>query len=164
MIKLHSPKAKLKFLNHKGVTSWFSHLCDAQQDFVAHDRIVWVDIEGVLIHAWTRNTFLKIGSKWGEVMEVDDENDDLFARKRLCIRTKHSSNILIIQDHCEREEPGRRRKDNAFESSKPDNTEVDSDCDAVSDTFFGDNEDEKEGPNDVVQPSIAKKNDEMIAE
>ncbi|GJS30427.1 RNA-directed DNA polymerase, eukaryota [Tanacetum coccineum] len=186
MIKLHSPKAKLKFLNHKGVASWFSHLCDAQQDFVAHDRIVWVDIEGVPLHAWTRNTFLKIGSKWGEVMEVDDENDDLFARKRLCIRTKHPSNILdsfkiIVKgktfnirakelfvwspsfsdahegSQCSDDESFKGEAGNVFESSKPDNTEVDSDCDAVSDTFFGDNEDEKEGPNDVVQPSIAKK-------
>ncbi|GKA00894.1 RNA-directed DNA polymerase, eukaryota [Tanacetum coccineum] len=94
MIKLQSPKVKFKFLKHKGVASWFSLLRDAQHDFVVNERIVWVDIEGVPLHAWSCNTFLKIGSKWGEVMEVDDGNDDLFVRKRLCIRTNQADNIL----------------------------------------------------------------------
>ncbi|GJX29482.1 RNA-directed DNA polymerase, eukaryota [Tanacetum coccineum] len=35
-----------------------------------------------------------IGSQWGEVMELEDGNEDLFARKRLCIKTKHANNIL----------------------------------------------------------------------
>nr|GFC77778.1 RNA-directed DNA polymerase, eukaryota [Tanacetum cinerariifolium] len=35
-----------------------------------------------------------LGSQWGEVMEIEKSNEDLFARKRLCIKTKHVNNIL----------------------------------------------------------------------
>nr|GEY21227.1 probable purine permease 11 isoform X2 [Tanacetum cinerariifolium] len=177
MIKLQSFKAKLKFMNHKGVASWFSHLCDAQQDFVAKERIVWVDIEGVPLHVWSRNTFLKIGLKWGEVMEVDDGNDDLFARKRLCIRTNQVDNILesfkiIVKgkvfrirakelfvwlpsfsdapeaSHLSDDESVKGEAENVIESNKPNSVEDESDSEVVSDTFFGGNEDEKECTND----------------
>nr|GEZ16736.1 RNA-directed DNA polymerase, eukaryota [Tanacetum cinerariifolium] len=63
-------------------------------DFVSRERVVWVDIEGVPIHAWSRATFNKIGSKWGEVMEIEESIDDLFARKHICIKTKQEDNIL----------------------------------------------------------------------
>ncbi|GJW30926.1 RNA-directed DNA polymerase, eukaryota [Tanacetum coccineum] len=94
MIELESAKTKLNLMNHVGVASWFRSLCNAQSDFVAKERIVWVDIEGVPLHAWSRSTFFKIGSKWGDVLELEDDHDDLFARKRLCIKTKHEENIL----------------------------------------------------------------------
>ncbi|GJR29482.1 RNA-directed DNA polymerase, eukaryota [Tanacetum coccineum] len=94
MIELESAKTKLNLMNHVGVASWFRSLCNAQSDFVAKERIVWVDIEGVPLHAWSRSTFFKIGSKWGDVLELEDDHDDLFAHKRLCIKTKHEENIL----------------------------------------------------------------------
>ncbi|GKE44808.1 RNA-directed DNA polymerase, eukaryota, nucleotide-binding alpha-beta plait domain protein [Tanacetum coccineum] len=94
MIKLGSSNAKHNLMKHVGVASWFVRLCKAQSDFVANDHIVWIDIEGVPLHAWSRNTFQKIGSKWGEVMELEEDNVDLFARKRLCIKTNQADNIL----------------------------------------------------------------------
>ncbi|GJX19504.1 RNA-directed DNA polymerase, eukaryota [Tanacetum coccineum] len=39
--------------------------------------------QGVPIHAWSRATFDKIGSKWGDVMEIEESKDELFARKQL---------------------------------------------------------------------------------
>nr|GEU97839.1 RNA-directed DNA polymerase, eukaryota [Tanacetum cinerariifolium] len=84
----------MKFMQHVGVASWFSRLCNAQSDFVSRERIVWVDIEGVPLHAWSRSTFNKIGSRWGEVMELEECNDDFFACKRICIKTKQEDNIL----------------------------------------------------------------------
>ncbi|GJY37836.1 RNA-directed DNA polymerase, eukaryota, nucleotide-binding alpha-beta plait domain protein [Tanacetum coccineum] len=94
MIKLGSSTGKHNVMKHVGVASWFVRLCKAQSDFVANDRIVWIDIEGVPLHAWSQNTFQKIGSKWGEVMELEDDNVDLFACKRLCIKTNQADNIL----------------------------------------------------------------------
>ncbi|GJY53975.1 RNA-directed DNA polymerase, eukaryota [Tanacetum coccineum] len=58
------------------------------------ERIVWIDIEGVPLHAWSRPTFSKIGSRWGEVIELEDNKEDCFARKRICIKTKLEDNIL----------------------------------------------------------------------
>ncbi|GJU54665.1 RNA-directed DNA polymerase, eukaryota [Tanacetum coccineum] len=94
MMELDSSKSKAKFMKHVGVASWFSRLFNAQQDFVSKDRLVWVDIEGVPLHAWSRAMFDKIGAKWGEVMELEESNEDVFARKRICIKTKQEENIL----------------------------------------------------------------------
>nr|GFB16348.1 RNA-directed DNA polymerase, eukaryota [Tanacetum cinerariifolium] len=60
----------------------------------SRERIVWVDIEGVSIHAWSRPTFSKIGSRWGEVLDLEESKDDCFARKRICIKTTQEDNIL----------------------------------------------------------------------
>ncbi|GKA94699.1 RNA-directed DNA polymerase, eukaryota, partial [Tanacetum coccineum] len=63
-------------------------------DFVSRERVVWVDIKGVPLHAWSHSTFIKIGSRWGEVLELEENKDDCFARKRICIKTKQEDNIL----------------------------------------------------------------------
>nr|GEU39708.1 RNA-directed DNA polymerase, eukaryota [Tanacetum cinerariifolium] len=84
MIELESIKSKANFMKHVGVASFFIRLCNAQLDFVSRERIVWVDIEGVPLHVWSRATFHKIGAKWGgegknggssKHVNSDDESD-----------------------------------------------------------------------------------------
>ncbi|GJR84006.1 hypothetical protein Tco_0154791 [Tanacetum coccineum] len=70
-------------------------LCKAQPDFVSRERIVWIDIEGVSLTTGRDLLSLKIGSRWGEVKELE-ETRRLFARKRICIKTKLEDNILRI--------------------------------------------------------------------
>nr|GEZ25035.1 RNA-directed DNA polymerase, eukaryota, nucleotide-binding alpha-beta plait domain protein [Tanacetum cinerariifolium] len=94
MIELESLQAKESFMQHVGVASWFSHLRNAQMDFISRDRIVSVNLEGVPLHAWTRATFIRIGSKWGEVLELEEGTDDMFARKRLYIKTNQEDTIF----------------------------------------------------------------------
>nr|GEY60316.1 RNA-directed DNA polymerase, eukaryota [Tanacetum cinerariifolium] len=94
MFELPSANSKSKFLAHVGVESWFKSLSNPQPKFSPRDRIIWVDVEGVPMHAWSRNTFHKIGSMWGEVLELGDCKDECFARKRLCIKTNRDNNIL----------------------------------------------------------------------
>ncbi|GKC83647.1 hypothetical protein Tco_1139364, partial [Tanacetum coccineum] len=94
MFELPSANSKSKFLAHVGVGSWFKSLSNPQPDFSPRDRIIWVDVEGVPMHAWSSNTFHKIGSMWGEVLELGDCKDECFARKRLCIKTNRDDNIL----------------------------------------------------------------------
>nr|GFB71567.1 RNA-directed DNA polymerase, eukaryota [Tanacetum cinerariifolium] len=65
-------------MQHVGVASWFRCLCNAQSDFAAKERIVWVDIKGISLNAWSHSTFQKITSKWGEMVELEDGYDDLF--------------------------------------------------------------------------------------
>nr|GEY59397.1 putative RNA-directed DNA polymerase, eukaryota, reverse transcriptase zinc-binding domain protein [Tanacetum cinerariifolium] len=129
-IKLGSVKAKLNFMKHTGVASWFVRICNAQNDFVANDRIVWVDIEGVPLHAWSNATFHKTGTQWGKILNLEDGNDDLFARKRLCIKTKLTNNILV-----------------SFKIIVKGKSE----SEAVSDTVFGDNGDTLDHDNEVDQ-------------
>ncbi|GJX95487.1 RNA-directed DNA polymerase, eukaryota [Tanacetum coccineum] len=67
---------------------------DEVQDFVRDEHVVWVDIEGIRLNVWSRETILKIGKKWGETMDIEDNLDSSFAQKRLCIKTKQADNIL----------------------------------------------------------------------
>ncbi|GJY20571.1 RNA-directed DNA polymerase, eukaryota [Tanacetum coccineum] len=104
MIKLGSYKSKLNFMKHLGVASWFAKLCNAQNDFVANERIVWVDIEGVPLNAWS------------PVNDIEDIPDA--------------------------------------------NVEEESNCEAVSDTCFGDSEEvpvkEKENIQSVNDKEVSK--------
>ncbi|GJV14708.1 RNA-directed DNA polymerase, eukaryota, nucleotide-binding alpha-beta plait domain protein [Tanacetum coccineum] len=94
VLELASSEIKSKLLNHTGVKSWFAKIQDAIPDFVCEDRIVWVDIEGIPMNLWSRQTFEKIGNIWGEVLDIEENSCSSFARKRLCIRTKKPDNIL----------------------------------------------------------------------
>ncbi|GJX24265.1 hypothetical protein Tco_0228710 [Tanacetum coccineum] len=76
------------------VNSWFCTLLNAYNDFVSDERVVWVDIEGIPLHVWSRETFAKIGNKWGEALDIEDNFGSSFARKRLCILTKQPESIL----------------------------------------------------------------------
>nr|GEX03912.1 RNA-directed DNA polymerase, eukaryota [Tanacetum cinerariifolium] len=42
----------------------------------------------------SKEGFQHIGSRWGEMLELEENEDDNFARKRICIRTKQEDNIL----------------------------------------------------------------------
>ncbi|GJS62973.1 RNA-directed DNA polymerase, eukaryota [Tanacetum coccineum] len=137
------------------VASWFKSLGNAQADFVAKERIVWVDIEGVPIHAWPRATFVKIGSKWGDVVEIEESKDDLFARKRICIKTKQEDNIL---DKFKIIVKGRnfvlelRNYEDTGDVNKKASSNLESDSDAVSDTFFGEFNDNPDKEQSLNQP------------
>ncbi|GJT37188.1 hypothetical protein Tco_0937053 [Tanacetum coccineum] len=54
----------------------------------------FVDIEGIPLHVWSREMFAKIGNKWGEALDIEDNFGSSFARKRLCILTKQPESIL----------------------------------------------------------------------
>ncbi|GKE32662.1 RNA-directed DNA polymerase, eukaryota [Tanacetum coccineum] len=94
MIELINEPTKLKLLQHVGVQSWFHVLQAAADDFVSEEHVVWVDIEGVPLNVWSRETFLKIGKIWGETMDIEENLVSSFARKRLYIITKKADNIL----------------------------------------------------------------------
>nr|GEW32689.1 RNA-directed DNA polymerase, eukaryota [Tanacetum cinerariifolium] len=94
LLEFNSESIKDKALCHIGVNSWFNALQTATNDFVSDERVVWVDIEGIPMHVWSRDTFIKIGKKWGEVVDMEESHDSSFARKRLCIKTKLSYYIL----------------------------------------------------------------------
>ncbi|GJV97810.1 RNA-directed DNA polymerase, eukaryota [Tanacetum coccineum] len=148
-------------------------------------RIVWVDIEGVPLHAWSRNTFIKIGAKWGDVLEMEECRDDSFARKRICIKTKQEDNILekfkiIVKgkvfvvrakelfawspnfiempemDYYSDVDSVKEVRASQMESCQQENLEEVSDNEAVSDTFFGDNVEKDGFTADSCHPSVGK--------
>ncbi|GJQ94657.1 RNA-directed DNA polymerase, eukaryota [Tanacetum coccineum] len=94
MLEFEKEETKLNILSHTGVNSWFQILQEVNQDFVSDERIAWVDIEGVPLHAWSSETFSRIGKKWGEMLNIEDTSAKSFSRKRVCILTKNPVSIL----------------------------------------------------------------------
>ena len=76
-----------------GVTSWFTDIRQASVEFLVEGRIMWVDVEGVPFKLWSDKTFMKIASKWGELLDVDDLENSCYHSKRLCISTRMMENV-----------------------------------------------------------------------
>ncbi|GJZ47629.1 hypothetical protein Tco_0601461 [Tanacetum coccineum] len=152
MIKLGSAKTKLKFMKHTGVASWFVRLCNAQNDFVASDRIVWVDIEGVPLHAWSHFYFIRDRFLiWGEAWELEDGNEDLFIRAKELFVWSPSFKEVPEVVHCSDDESVKNEADINVVDNTVNNEGEESDSEAVSDTFFGDNGDAQDHDNEVDQ-------------
>ncbi|GJV63224.1 RNA-directed DNA polymerase, eukaryota [Tanacetum coccineum] len=80
-------------LANLSVASWFSQIIEASLDFTVEGRIAWVEVEGIPFKLWSGNSFSRIASKWGKLLDVDDQEDSCFHSKRLCIHTKSGNNI-----------------------------------------------------------------------
>ncbi|GJW42046.1 hypothetical protein Tco_0070845 [Tanacetum coccineum] len=82
------------FQDNVSIGSWFSQLKQANMEFNIEGRIAWVEVEGVPFKLWSDNTFNRIATKWGELLDSDDQNEMCFHSKRLCIYTKTKKNIF----------------------------------------------------------------------
>nr|GEV38034.1 RNA-directed DNA polymerase, eukaryota [Tanacetum cinerariifolium] len=51
-------------------------------------------LRGIPLNVWSRETFMRIGKKWGEMLDIEDNVDSSFGRRRLCIKTKQPLSIL----------------------------------------------------------------------
>ncbi|PWA45386.1 hypothetical protein CTI12_AA518330 [Artemisia annua] len=168
LIEFFSKPVLEKFKPHVGVGSWFSSLQYASNSFMIDERVAWVDIEGVPLKVWTKNTFTKISSKWGEFLFEEDKENLCLNSKRVCIKTKLENNIFEsvkiivhgkihwirakevsdwVPDFMEDEE-GKDESDEETEDAdsvkensnlnKRINPEGDSDSEEVPETIFGD--------------------------
>ncbi|GKA93009.1 hypothetical protein Tco_0814995, partial [Tanacetum coccineum] len=122
------------------------------------------------LHVWSRATFSKIGSRWGEVIDLEESSDDSFARKRICIKTSQEDNILerfkiiargkvfILRakelfvwapsfkaakeaGYCSDEDVNKDATNNIKDDGNYVNGDAESDVECVSDTVFADQED-----------------------
>nr|GEW11707.1 RNA-directed DNA polymerase, eukaryota [Tanacetum cinerariifolium] len=76
-----------KFRTHESINSWFSSLSPWTPHFVVQDRIVWIDVEGIPLRAWSKTTFNRIARKWGELVFMDDSNNANKYSLRICVKT-----------------------------------------------------------------------------
>ncbi|GJS58307.1 RNA-directed DNA polymerase, eukaryota [Tanacetum coccineum] len=119
----------------------------------------------------------------GEVMDLEECKDDCFARKRICIKTKQEDNILekfkiiikgkffmlrakelfvwspVFKDitdvvYCSDDESVKGADVNNFDTSKQVNLEAESDVEGVSDTYFGEHDDNLGEANSWLDTSI----------
>ncbi|GJV72364.1 putative reverse transcriptase domain-containing protein [Tanacetum coccineum] len=96
LVEFDSEASKKLFHANVGIGSWFSQLIQASKDFTIEGRIVWVEIEGIPFKLWSNNTFKRIASKWGDLLHIDDQDENCFHSKRLCIKTKVGKNITEV--------------------------------------------------------------------
>ncbi|GJZ66328.1 RNA-directed DNA polymerase, eukaryota, nucleotide-binding alpha-beta plait domain protein [Tanacetum coccineum] len=82
------------FKRHKGMDTWISVIQPWKNDFRVDERVLWVDVEGIPLVAWTNKTFIKIAKRWGELVFTKDYNDNILWRKRLCVVTKFEYFIM----------------------------------------------------------------------
>ncbi|KAK9288371.1 hypothetical protein L1049_016825 [Liquidambar formosana] len=67
----------------KDIRSWHPNL-------IIHERLVWLSITGVPLHAWVGTNFRKIGERFGAVIFVDSNthNKTMLDRGRILVSTK----------------------------------------------------------------------------
>ncbi|GJZ55945.1 hypothetical protein Tco_0611138 [Tanacetum coccineum] len=56
--------------------------------FEIPDRVVWIDVEGTSLQAWSLATFNRIASKCGELIYMDESNASSKYSMRLCVKTR----------------------------------------------------------------------------
>ncbi|GKE39306.1 nucleotide-binding alpha-beta plait domain-containing protein [Tanacetum coccineum] len=88
MLEFHSLETLNKFKMNISIASWFSQIINASNDFETEGRIAWVEVEGVPLKLWSENTFRRIAAKWGNLLDVDDHEDNCYHTKRICIHMK----------------------------------------------------------------------------
>nr|GFB84628.1 RNA-directed DNA polymerase, eukaryota [Tanacetum cinerariifolium] len=152
MIEFDKVDTKEHLMKHTGVNSWFL-IKDVIDDFFSEDRIVWVDIEGVPLNAWSRETFVTIGNKWDETLDLEDNTDISFGRKRVCIKTKHATSILesfkiiVKEDECTSDVESVHEPLNNNVNDEEYGDEYASDVNEVPETVFGANSSSNTHPN-----------------
>nr|GEW17708.1 RNA-directed DNA polymerase, eukaryota [Tanacetum cinerariifolium] len=82
------------FQDNVSIGSWFSQLKQASMEFNPEGRISWVEVKGIPFQLWSDNTFKRIATKWGELYDIDDQDEMCFHSKRLCIYIKSEKNIF----------------------------------------------------------------------
>ncbi|GJV69503.1 nucleotide-binding alpha-beta plait domain-containing protein [Tanacetum coccineum] len=93
MLDFVSENSLKAFRDNVSVGSWFSQIKQATMDFMTEERIAWVEVEGIPFKLWSGNTFKRVAAKWGQLLDIDDQQEECFHSKRLCIHTKKMGSI-----------------------------------------------------------------------
>ncbi|GKE59086.1 nucleotide-binding alpha-beta plait domain-containing protein, partial [Tanacetum coccineum] len=94
MIVFQDDETKNRFQFNLAVGSWFSQIIQAHNDFVIDERVMWVEVEGVPCKWWSRNTFSRIASRWGTLLNGEELEEDGYHSNRICISTKLKTVLL----------------------------------------------------------------------
>nr|GEU53261.1 RNA-directed DNA polymerase, eukaryota [Tanacetum cinerariifolium] len=87
-MEFDSHEAGLKLQSNKEMSWYFTLLKHVYHSFVLDERVVWIEIGGLLLNAWTPKAFKKIASSWGILLFVDEDPSETVSIGRVCIKTK----------------------------------------------------------------------------
>nr|GEW06247.1 Pol polyprotein [Tanacetum cinerariifolium] len=96
-VDFNNPLSAHILKQNKEMAWYFTQICFVSHNFNVDEKIVWIEITGLPLWAWTNNAFKKIASAWGEPLFVDDDPNECMAIGRVCIKTKVQGNI---SDNC----------------------------------------------------------------
>nr|GEW86575.1 nucleotide-binding alpha-beta plait domain-containing protein [Tanacetum cinerariifolium] len=95
MIVFQEEETMKAFHKNKSVGSWLSQIVQAHKEFLIEGRVIWVKIEGVPCKWWSKNTFNRIASRWGNLLNAKELDEGGYHNNRLCIRTK--INMAVVE-------------------------------------------------------------------
>ncbi|KAK8571610.1 hypothetical protein V6N13_047275 [Hibiscus sabdariffa] len=98
---------RTRMLASDSMSKWFGRVVEwNEEDCAMGCRKVWISIFGVSIHAWSRETFERVMSHWGNVILVSEETlePSSFERGRVLIETGVLDQIeerleLVVEGH-----------------------------------------------------------------
>ncbi|GKB15739.1 hypothetical protein Tco_0849662 [Tanacetum coccineum] len=160
---MDSIASKEKITKHSEVGSWFHELKPACNSFMSDERLVWISIKGLPIKAFTRNTFAKIVSSWGELINVEDSDNTSMSYKQLCVKIK--SYFIIESEESSSDDESEcqeevQKSGNYVNDFEPDN---ENDIDHVSELSCMHMNDLVFTP-DVVEENVAEKNSDELSQ
>nr|GEU81652.1 nucleotide-binding alpha-beta plait domain-containing protein [Tanacetum cinerariifolium] len=79
-------------IKFKYMGGYWVHL--ASSDINTDGRVTWVEIKGISLKMWSKNTFNRVALKWGVLLDVDDREDEHFHKKGIYINTNIPKNIF----------------------------------------------------------------------
>nr|GEZ16087.1 nucleotide-binding alpha-beta plait domain-containing protein [Tanacetum cinerariifolium] len=88
IIVFQDDETKKRFQFNLVAGSWFSQIIQAHNDFVLDERVIWVEVQGIPCKWWSRNTFIRIASTWGTLLNGEELKEEGYHSYRICIRTK----------------------------------------------------------------------------
>nr|GEZ72265.1 RNA-directed DNA polymerase, eukaryota [Tanacetum cinerariifolium] len=89
-------ESRLKFQKKEERERYFSQRNPVSHNFIPDDRMIWIEIEGLPLKAWTVNAFKRVAGNCGEAIFVDDDAEENIATGRASNNDQnlHSTNEL----------------------------------------------------------------------
>ncbi|PWA65865.1 hypothetical protein CTI12_AA333020 [Artemisia annua] len=95
-VEFQTKDACLKFKEHAEMEWYFTQIHSISDSFMVDERIIWLEIEGLPLCAWTTMAFKKVANAWGEPIFVDDDPTENMSIGRVCVKTKLKSTISEV--------------------------------------------------------------------
>nr|GEZ52814.1 nucleotide-binding alpha-beta plait domain-containing protein [Tanacetum cinerariifolium] len=117
------------FQDNVSIGSWFSQLKQVSMEFNSEGRIAWVEVEGIPFKLYSDNIFKRIATKWGELLEIDDQDEMAF-----WIRAKEAPGW--VPDFMEENDDEKQNDYGGFNLHESGSCGGDSDVEGVLETIF----------------------------
>ncbi|KAL4563118.1 hypothetical protein LXL04_027151 [Taraxacum kok-saghyz] len=89
LFEFQSEEMCRNFMMNEAMDHWLSEKKTWDRNFVPTYRIVWLEIEGLPIRAWSKSAFRQIVAKWGVVLHLDDDLGEDVYKNQVCVLTTH---------------------------------------------------------------------------